>query len=77
MAYDSLVGLLRKELVSEEYKVNKPPEEVMSLEELQAHILVLEDHVARLEGIIHVMLEQAENGTLQEMAAEIRAELQG
>ena len=39
MAYDSLVGLLGKELVSEEYKVNKPPEEVMSLEELQAHIL--------------------------------------
>jgi len=31
--------------------------------------------VARLEGIIDVMLQEAENGTLEKAAAEIRAEL--
>ena len=45
------------------------------LEELQAHIETLETHVARLEGIIHVMLEQIESGTLEEAAASIREAL--
>ena len=40
-----------------------------------AHIEALESHVARLEGIIHVMLEQIEAGTIQEVAADIRAAL--
>jgi len=31
--------------------------------------------VALLEGIVRVMLEQAENGTLQQAAAEIRSAL--
>ncbi len=45
------------------------------VEELKAHIEVLETHLARLEGIIHVMLEQIEAGTLEEAAASIRAAL--
>jgi hypothetical protein len=44
-------------------------------QEVMTHIEVLETHVARLEGIIHVMLEQIEAGTIQQVAAEIRAEL--
>ena len=43
--------------------------------EVMAHIETLNSHVARLEGVIHVMLEQIEAGTIQEVAAEIRAEL--
>lgn len=43
--------------------------------ELKAHIDSLESHVARLEGIIFVLLEQLEAGTIQETAAQIRAEL--
>ena len=42
---------------------------VSDVEELKAHIETLETHVARLEGIIHVMLEQLEAGTIQETAA--------
>lgn len=44
-------------------------------EEVMAHVATLESHVARLEGIIHVMLEQIEAGTIQQVAAQIRAEL--
>ena len=44
------------------------------VEELQAHIETLETHVARLEGIIHVMLEQAEAGT-EKAPASIREAL--
>ena len=43
--------------------------------ELKNHIDSLETHVARLEGIMFVMLEQLEAGTIQETAAQIRAEL--
>ncbi len=35
------------------------------VEELKVHIESLEIHVARLEGIIHVMLEQIEAGTIE------------
>lgn len=35
----------------------------------------LEGHVARLEGIIHVMLQELESGTIQSSAADIRAAL--
>ena len=45
------------------------------IEELRVHVEALETHVARLEGIIHVMLEQAEAGTLGEAAASIRQAL--
>ncbi len=44
-------------------------------DEVKAHIETLESHVARLEGIIAVMLMELENGTIQESAAEIRAAL--
>lgn len=43
--------------------------------EVAIHIETLESHVARLEGIIHVMLVEIENGTIQESAKEIRAAL--
>ncbi len=42
-------------------------------EETAAHINSLETHVARLEGIVHVMLEELEKGTIQDNAAAIRA----
>ena len=45
------------------------------VEELRVHIEALETHVARLEGIIHVMLEQIEAGTIEEAAASIRETL--
>ncbi len=45
------------------------------VEEVKVHLEALETHVARLEGIIHVMLEQAEAGTLEEAAASIREAL--
>ena len=43
--------------------------------EVAAHIETLESHVARLEGIIHLMLLEIEQGTIQESAKEIRAAL--
>ncbi len=45
------------------------------VDELKLHIETLETHVARLEGIIHVMLEQLEAGTIQETAAQIKETL--
>ncbi len=42
------------------------------MNELEAQIEVLSQHVARLEG---VMLQEAENGTLEQAAASIRAAL--
>ena len=42
-------------------------------EETAARIENLEGHVARLEGIIHVMLMELVKGTIQESAGEIRA----
>jgi hypothetical protein len=44
-------------------------------EDVAAHIESLESHVARLEGILHVMLIEIENGTIQDSAGEIRAAL--
>ncbi len=50
--------------------------EIMSeVDELRVHIEALETHVARLEGIFYVLLEQLEAGTIEESAASIRAQL--
>ena len=48
----------------------------MTSEEVEAHIEILEQHLAHLEGIIHVILEQIEAGTIQDTAAGIREALQ-
>lgn len=45
------------------------------VDELKMHVATLEAHVARLEGVIHVMLEHIEAGTIQQTAADIRAQL--
>ena len=44
-------------------------------EETSARIESLETHVARLEGILFVVLEELEKGTIQENASAIRAAL--
>ena len=44
-------------------------------ETLLMRIESLETHVARLEGIIHVMLEQIEAGTIEGTEADIRREM--
>jgi hypothetical protein len=44
-------------------------------QEVAAHLEALETHVARLEGVLHVMLQEIENGTIQDSAAQIRAAL--
>ena len=43
------------------------------MDELKVQVEVLSAHVARLEGVIDVMLQEAGNGTLERAAAEIRA----
>ena len=43
--------------------------------ETQARLDTLEAHVAKLEGIIDVLLEEIANGTAEFAAEEIRAEL--
>ena len=43
--------------------------------ELDVQVEILSEHVAKLEGVIDVMLQEAENGTLEQAAAEIRAAL--
>ncbi len=48
----------------------------MTIKELQTHIETLEAHVARLEGIIQMILEEIEARTIQESAAGIREALQ-
>ena len=48
-----------------------------AMNELEMRVEVLSEHVARLEGVIDVMLQEAENGTLQGSAASIRAALSG
>ncbi len=48
----------------------------MSYEELRDHVDTLEQHVARLESVIQVMLEEIEAGTIRDSAASIRAALQ-
>jgi hypothetical protein len=44
-------------------------------EEVSARIESLESHVALLEGVLHVMLQEIANGTIQDSAPEIRAAL--
>ena len=44
-------------------------------EEVTARIESLETHVALLEGVLHVMLQEIEKGTIEESAAQIRAAL--
>ncbi len=48
-----------------------------TMNELEMRVEVLSEHVARLEGVIDVMLQEAENGTLEQTAASIRAALSG
>ncbi len=45
------------------------------MNEREVQVEIPSEHVARLEGIIDVMLPEAENGTLDQAAAEIRAAL--
>ena len=44
-----------------------------TMNELEMRVEVLSEHVARLEGVIDVMLQEAEAGTLELAAASIRA----
>ena len=44
-------------------------------QDVAARIEALETHVARLEGILHVLLQELQNGTAQETAGEILAAL--
>ena len=44
-------------------------------EQVALRIETLETHVARLEGIIHLILMEIESGTIQASAAEIRKAL--
>ncbi len=46
-----------------------------TMNELEVQVEILSEHVARLEGVIDVMLQEAENGTLEQAAASIRASL--
>ena len=45
------------------------------MEELEVAVDALSQHVAMLEGIIDVVLQEAENGTLERAAASIRSAL--
>ena len=47
----------------------------MTNPETQARLDTLESHVAKLEGIIDVLLQELANGTAEFAADEIRAEL--
>ena len=46
-----------------------------TMNELEMRVEVLSEHVAKLEGVIDVMLQEAENGTLEQTAASIRESL--
>ncbi|MCZ6870627.1 MAG: hypothetical protein O7G84_14080 [Gammaproteobacteria bacterium] len=48
---------------------------LQTIHELREHVEILEEHVARLESIIQVMLEDIDAGTIQETAASIREAL--
>ena len=41
------------------------------IEDLRSHIEALDTHVARLEGIVQVLLEEASEGRIVEAAGEI------
>ena len=43
--------------------------------DVEARLESLETHVALLEGVLHVMLQEIEKGTIDASAAEIRAAL--
>ena len=45
------------------------------MDDLEERVDVLSEHVALLEGVINVLLQEAERGRLQESAASIRAAL--
>ena len=45
------------------------------MNELEVQVEILSEHVARLEGIIDVLLQEIAAGTAEEMAEAIRAEL--
>ena len=45
------------------------------IHELQAHVEALESHVARLEGIVQALLEEAAAGRLQASADQILSAL--
>jgi uncharacterized coiled-coil protein SlyX len=49
----------------------------MTNPETNARLETLEAHVAKLEAIVDVLLEQIAAGTAEEMAEAIRAELRG
>lgn len=38
----------------------------------RVHIEALEAHIAKIEGILHVILEELSKGTIQESASEIK-----
>ncbi len=46
-----------------------------TMNELEVQVEILSEHVARSEGVIDVMLQEAENGTLERAAASIRSAL--
>lgn len=46
-------------------------EAMAAIEDLRNHVETLESHVARLEGIIHVLLEETIAGRLEESAPEM------
>ena len=45
------------------------------MSDLEERVEALTEHVALLEGVLNVLLQEAEAGTLQETAAQIRAAL--
>jgi hypothetical protein len=47
------------------------------MNELEMRVEIRSEQVARLEGVIDVMLQEAGNGTLEQTAAKIRAALSG
>ena len=48
-----------------------------TMNELEMRVEVLSEHVAKFEGVIDVILQEVENGTLEQTAASIRVALSG
>lgn len=46
------------------------------LEKLQTRIAVLEEHISKIEGTIHIILEELENDTIIHSAKSIRESLE-
>ena len=44
-------------------------------QEIATRLEALETHIALLEGILHVLLQEIENGTIDESVSQIRAAL--